>query len=63
VERRKTDEWITTVLNMVFLIAWDSAIYRVSPRLEKLLALLIPPKIRQGALNHVMQSKAKIWLE
>jgi cytochrome P450 len=60
VETRKTDEWITTILNMVFFIAWDSAIYRVSPRLEKLLALIIPPKIRQGALNHVMQSKAKI---
>jgi cytochrome P450 len=60
VEGRKTDEWIVTILNMVKFLAWDSAIYRVSPSLEMVLSYLIPAKIRQGAVNHVLSSKAKI---
>lgn len=45
---------------MVKFIAWDSAIYRVSPMLEKMLVRFIPLQVRQGAINHVMSSKAKI---
>lgn len=45
---------------MVFFLAWDSAIYCVSPMLVNVLTLFIPTKVRKGASNHVMQSKAKI---
>jgi len=48
------------VLNMVIFIAWDSAIYRVSPLLENLLGYLVPAEVRKATLNHVKQSKAKI---
>jgi cytochrome P450 len=45
---------------MVKFIACDSALYRVSPMLEKILVSFIPEKPRQGAINHVMSSKEKI---
>jgi len=60
VEARKTHEWIVTVLNMVKFIAWDSAMYHVSPMLEKTLSLFIPAQVRDGAINHVLSSKANI---
>jgi cytochrome P450 len=45
---------------MVKFIAYDSAIYRVSPTLEKMLERLIPADVIQGAVNHVTRSKDKI---
>jgi len=44
---------------MVDFIAYDSAIYILSPLLEKF-ATYIPTTITKGMLNHVHQSKAKI---
>jgi len=48
------------VLQMVTFIAWDYAIFRISPLLEKMATYLIPADVNKATLNHVAQSKAKI---
>jgi len=60
VRNRKTDSWIATILQAIKFGAYDSAIYRLSPRVWKIMPYFIPSKITNEALNHVNQSKAKI---
>jgi cytochrome P450 len=48
------------VLKTVTFIAWDSAIFRISPLLGKMATYLIPADVNKATLNHVAQSKAKI---
>ncbi|KUJ07472.1 cytochrome P450 [Mollisia scopiformis] len=60
VEARKTDLWISTIMSMVSFIAWAAALYRVSPMLEKMIGLLVPPQMKKAAFSHVMSSKSKI---
>jgi hypothetical protein len=59
----KTDEWISTVLNMAFFIAWSSAIYSVSPFFQKTWGYLIPPKVRKATMNHWRNPERKYRLE
>jgi cytochrome P450 len=60
VRNRKTDSWIATILQAIKFGAYDSAIYRLSPRIWKIMPYFIPSNITKEALNHVNQSKAKI---
>lgn len=45
---------------MVVFIAWDSALYKLHPRLSSFYSYLIPASIRVATVNHVTQSKSKI---
>ncbi len=47
-------------MNSVIFVAWDCAIYHISPLLEKSIWYIAPPSIRKSALNHYAQSRAKI---
>ena len=60
VRNRKTDSWIATILQAIKLGAYDSAIYRLSPRVWKIMPYFTPSKMTKEARNHVNQSKAKI---
>jgi len=60
VKARKTNSWVATTLDMVRFIGYDSAVYRISPALERTLLKFIPAKINKGMMNHVTRSKAKI---
>ncbi|PMD33124.1 cytochrome P450 [Hyaloscypha variabilis F] len=60
VSARQTDEWISTILQMVVFIAWDSALYKLHPIFSDFYSYFIPPSIRKATANHVFQSKAKI---
>ncbi|TVY81294.1 Cytochrome P450 monooxygenase hmp1 [Lachnellula suecica] len=59
-EARKTHPWVATTLNMVTFVAYNSAIYRISPKLTKSLLYFVPKSVAKGRMNHVLQSKAKI---
>jgi len=60
VKNRKTDSWITTILNQIKFLAYDAAVYRISPTLWKLAPYLVPKAVTDAGVNHVKQSKAKI---
>lgn len=60
VANRKTNPWIATLLDTVKFGAYDSAIHRLSPRIWKKMHLFVPAHMTEAAINHVMQSKAKL---
>lgn len=60
VKNRKTASWVATILNQVKFLAYDGAIYRVSPVLWKWMPYFIPADITKAGVDHVNNSKAKI---
>jgi cytochrome P450 len=48
------------VTKQVAYISWNSALFRISPLLEKMHGYLIPADLKKASLNHVVESKAKI---
>lgn len=60
VRERKTDDWISIILQSIKFNAYDVAIYRLSPLLHRFMPYLIPAEIARGGISHLRQSKAKI---
>jgi cytochrome P450 len=60
VENRKTNSWITTLLDATKFGAYDRAVNRLSPLLWKHLHFFVPQKMRVAAVNHIHQSKDKL---
>jgi hypothetical protein len=61
VKNRKTDSWVATILNQIKFLAYDAAIYRLSPTLhQRMMTYLIPADVAKAGVDHVINSKAKI---
>ena len=60
VKNRKTDSWVATILNQIKFLAYDGAVYRLSPTLHKWMPYFIPAEVAKAGVNHVNKSKAKI---
>lgn len=51
VKNRKTNSWITTLLQIVKLSAYNAIIHRLSPWIWKNMHLFLPPKMTEAATN------------
>jgi cytochrome P450 len=60
VKNRKTASWVATILNQVKFLAYDGAVFRLSPTLWKWMPYFIPAEITKAGVDHVNNSKAKI---
>jgi cytochrome P450 len=61
VKNRKTDSWVAIILNQIKFLAYDAAIYRLSPTLHKrMMTYLIPADVAKAGVDHVNYSKDKI---
>jgi cytochrome P450 len=58
-KNRRTDPWISIILDSIKFNAWDVAIWKL-PILPRFQSWLTPANIREGGLKHAYESKDKI---
>lgn len=58
-KNRKTDNWISIILDSIKFNAWDVAIWKL-PILPYLQYFITPASVREGGIKHANESKAKI---
>lgn len=58
-KNRKTDDWISIILDSIKFNAWDVAIWKL-PIVPYFQYWLTPAHIREGGIKHATQSKEKI---
>lgn len=58
-KNRKTDDWISIILDSIKFNAWDVAIWKL-PILPQFQYYLTPTKVREGGVKHAKLSRDKI---